>query len=334
MATTTFDPFRDLDRMLSGALRTPASAAMPMDLYRTGDRFVAKVDLPGVDPSTIDVDVEDRTLTIRAERREQAEGDVQWLSHERPAGTFARQLTLGYGVASDQIQADYSDGVLSLTIPVAEEAKPRKISVSHTGGQQVIEGKHHAAGARGQLTTRTTTAPAAPRGRRHACRAGARSPAYARLSGMTDDRDTLIAELVDAGRHVVDRGLVQASGGNLSVRLPGTDRFLVTGSGTWLDRLTPRDLAELTLDGERRGGAERPSVEWRLHQRTYAVRPDVASHRAPSPAARPARRHARRPHPVHDAGPPVLPRQRRVGAVPAVRVRRGGRCRRRGRTGP
>lgn len=94
---------------------------------------------------------------------------------------------------------------------------------------------------------------------------------------MTDDRDTLIAELVDAGRHVVDRGLVQASGGNLSVRLPGTDRFLVTGSGTWLDRLTPQDLAEMTLDGERRAGADRPSVEWRLHQRTYAVRPDVGA---------------------------------------------------------
>ena len=135
---TTFDPFRDLDRMLAGTLRTPASTAMPMDLYRSGDHFVAKIDLPGVDPTTIDVDVEDRTLTIRAERREQADGDVQWLSHERPSGTFARQLTLGYGVAPDRIAADYSDGVLTLTIPVAEEAKPRKISVSHTGGHQVI----------------------------------------------------------------------------------------------------------------------------------------------------------------------------------------------------
>ena len=135
---TTFDPFRDLDRMLAGTLRTPASTAMPMDLYRSGDHFVAKIDLPGVDPATVDVDVEDRTLTIRAERREQADGDVQWLSHERPTGTFARQLTLGYGVAPDRIEADYSDGVLTLTIPVAEEAKPRKISVSHTGGHQVI----------------------------------------------------------------------------------------------------------------------------------------------------------------------------------------------------
>ncbi len=138
---TTFDPFRDLDRMLAGTLRTPASTAMPMDLYRTGETFVAKVDLPGVDPSSIDVDVEDRTLTIRAERREQSESDVQWLSHERPAGTFARQLTLGYGVAPDRIEADYADGVLTLTIPVAEEARPRKISISHTGGQRVISGE-------------------------------------------------------------------------------------------------------------------------------------------------------------------------------------------------
>ena len=129
---TGFDPFRDLDRMLAGTLRTPASAAMPMDLYRTGDRFVAHVDLPGVDPSSIDVDVEDRTLTIRAERREQVDGDVQWLSHERPTGTFARQLTLGYGVASSAIEADYSDGVLTLTIPVAEEAKPRRVEIANS----------------------------------------------------------------------------------------------------------------------------------------------------------------------------------------------------------
>ena len=141
---TTFDPFRDLDRMLSSTLRTPASAAMPMDLYRSGDRFVAQVDLPGVDPASIDVDVEDRTLTIRAERREHTEGEVQWLSHERPSGTFARQLTLGYGVAADRIDADYSDGVLTLTIPVAEEAKPRKISVSHGDDTTAIQGKAEA----------------------------------------------------------------------------------------------------------------------------------------------------------------------------------------------
>jgi L-fuculose-phosphate aldolase len=92
---------------------------------------------------------------------------------------------------------------------------------------------------------------------------------------MSTDRDVLTAELVDAGRHLVARGLVQASGGNLSVRLPGTDRFLVTGTGTWLDRLEPGDFSEVTLDGDRVGGAQRPSVEWRLHQRSYVVRPDV-----------------------------------------------------------
>ena len=94
---------------------------------------------------------------------------------------------------------------------------------------------------------------------------------------MTSTRESLVAELVDAGRHVVDRGLVQASGGNLSARLPGTDRFLVTASGTWLDRLTPDDVVELTLDGDQVGGDARPSVEWRLHQRTYAVRDDVSA---------------------------------------------------------
>lgn len=90
-------------------------------------------------------------------------------------------------------------------------------------------------------------------------------------------RTDLMAQLRDAGRHVVDRGLVQASGGNLSARIPGTDHVLVTGTGTWLDRLTDDDFTELTVDGERIGGAPAPSVEWRLHQRTYAVRPDVSA---------------------------------------------------------
>jgi HSP20 family protein len=136
---TTFDPFRDLDRIMSSALRTPAATGMPMDLYRAGEEFVAHIDLPGVDPGSIDIDVEDRTMTIRAERRTEVDEDAQWLSHERPSGTFARQLTLGYGVALDRIDAEYSDGVLTLRIPVAEEAKPRKISVSHGSGRQTIE---------------------------------------------------------------------------------------------------------------------------------------------------------------------------------------------------
>lgn len=136
---STFDTFRDLDRFMSSALRTPAAAGMPMDLYRSGEEFVAHIDLPGVDPSSIDIDVEDRTMTIRAERRTEVDEDAQWLSHERPSGTFARQLTLGYGVALDKIDADYADGVLTLRIPVAEEARPRKISVSHGSSRQTIE---------------------------------------------------------------------------------------------------------------------------------------------------------------------------------------------------
>lgn len=127
----TFDPFRNVDELFSQATRNPAAAAMPMDLYREDDTYFVKIDLPGVDPSTIDVDLDDSTLTVRAERRPQAGESAQWLTRERPVGTFARQLTLGKGVASDSINAEYTDGVLVLTIPVAEQAKPRKISVSH-----------------------------------------------------------------------------------------------------------------------------------------------------------------------------------------------------------
>ena len=95
-----YDPFREMERLL-GNVTTRTSTAMPMDLYRAGEAFVAEIDLPGVDPDSIDIDIEERTLTIRADRPGDA-ADVQWLAHERPAGTFARQLTLGYGVALDR----------------------------------------------------------------------------------------------------------------------------------------------------------------------------------------------------------------------------------------
>ena len=122
----TFDPFREMDRLLSDVTRTPAAVAVPMDLYRDGDNYMVAVDLPGVDPASIDIDVDDRTLTIRAERAAKVSQEVQWLSRER-----ARQLTLGHGLATDQITAEYTDGVLTLTIPVAEAAKPRKVEVKH-----------------------------------------------------------------------------------------------------------------------------------------------------------------------------------------------------------
>ncbi|WP_125775731.1 Hsp20/alpha crystallin family protein [Antribacter gilvus] len=146
---TRWDPFQEMDRLFNSlATTTRDSAAMPMDLFRAGDHYVLALDLPGVDPGTIDVSVEDRTLTVRAERTARSGEDVQWLVRERPAGTYARQLTVGHGLALDKISASYADGVLSLTIPVSEEAKPRKVEVSHSGmatpieqssGQQTIE---------------------------------------------------------------------------------------------------------------------------------------------------------------------------------------------------
>lgn len=139
---TRYDPFRDMDRFFTSVMRqAPGSPAMPLDLYKDGDTFVAEMDLPGVDPQTIDIDVEDRTLTVSAERKSSAAEGRQWLTHERPTGAFARQLTLGNGVALDKIAADYKDGVLTLTIPVAEAAKPRKISVNVDGSDSAaIEG--------------------------------------------------------------------------------------------------------------------------------------------------------------------------------------------------
>ena len=129
-----FDPFQEIDRLVGQFMASDrASATMPMDLYRSGDHYVMHVDLPGADPGTIDVNVEDRTLTIRAERTPSTEQDVQWLAKERPVGTYARQLTVGRGLALDAIAATYADGVLTLTIPVAEEAKPRRIEVQHGG---------------------------------------------------------------------------------------------------------------------------------------------------------------------------------------------------------
>jgi len=127
-----------------------ATVAVPMDLYREGDDYTVAVDLPGVDPASIDIDVDDRTLTIRAERAAKVAKEAQWLSRERAMGTFARQLTLGHGLATDRITAEYTDGVLTLTIPVAETAKPRKVEVRHgsttidamTDQAQVGSGEH------------------------------------------------------------------------------------------------------------------------------------------------------------------------------------------------
>ena len=144
----TFDPFREFDRLAGQMFGTAAAGgdaatmAMPMDLYRSGDHFVLHCDLAGVDPGSVDVSVDNRTLTIRAERTARTDAAVQWLRRERATGTFERRLTVGDGLDLDRIDATWQDGVLTLSIPVAEQARPRRIPIS-TGAAPVIDGASH-----------------------------------------------------------------------------------------------------------------------------------------------------------------------------------------------
>ncbi len=134
-----FDPFREMDRiaqMATEAAQAPRS--FPLDAFRRGDQFLVQFDLPGVDASTIDLTVERNVLTVRAERRfERQEGDEIVVS-ERPQGVFTRQLFLGDTLDGQRITASYQYGVLTLTIPVAEQAKPRKVEITAGGGQAAI----------------------------------------------------------------------------------------------------------------------------------------------------------------------------------------------------
>ena len=136
-----FDPFRELDRLnqeLWSSNQRRASG-MPMDAYRRGDTFFIHFDLPGVDPSTIDLTVEKNVLTVRAERQLDWGGDgAEVLVAERPQGTYSRQLFLGETLDADRIQASYEHGVLTVTIPVAEAAKPRRVQVAAKGGSDAI----------------------------------------------------------------------------------------------------------------------------------------------------------------------------------------------------
>jgi len=141
-----FDPFRDLDRLadqLTSGMRTPRTA--PMDVYRLGDHYVIHLDLPGVDPGSVDLSVEDNALTVRAHRttRPQGEGEgMQVVVAERPSGEFVRQLFLGEGLDTTRIEATYDQGVLTLNVPVVERAKPRKIQVAvgREASHDVIQG--------------------------------------------------------------------------------------------------------------------------------------------------------------------------------------------------
>ncbi|MGW0551212.1 Hsp20/alpha crystallin family protein [Streptomyces sp. Wb2n-11] len=135
------DPFRELDRLTQQLMGTAAQpTAMPMDAFREGDTFVVEMDLPGVDPDSIDLDVERNVLTVKAERRSHAGEDAEVLITERPTGSFSRQMFLGETLDTERIDASYDAGVLRLTIPVAEQAKPRKIAISGGSSQRQISG--------------------------------------------------------------------------------------------------------------------------------------------------------------------------------------------------
>ena len=129
------DPFRELDRLTQQVFGNVAGTwsrptAMPMDAYRAGDEFVVAFDLPGVTPEAIELDVERNVLTVKAERRPAVTRDnVEMQVAERPLGVFSRQLFLGDTLDTDHINASYDSGVLTLRIPIAEKAKPRKITI-------------------------------------------------------------------------------------------------------------------------------------------------------------------------------------------------------------
>jgi HSP20 family protein len=125
------DPFRDFDRLVQQVAGTPSRpAAMPMDAYRNKDTFLVQFDLPGVRAEAIDLTVEKNVLTVHAERSRPEADDVEMVAAERPQGSFSRQLFLGDTLDPDRIEADYAAGVLTLTIPIAERAKPRRVEVN------------------------------------------------------------------------------------------------------------------------------------------------------------------------------------------------------------
>lgn len=138
MALMRTDPLRDLDRWTQQVFGTAARpAVMPMDAWRDGEHFIVEFDLPGVQADSLDLDVERNMLTVRAERPG-LDQNREMLSAERPRGVFSRQLFLGDNLDTDKIEASYHDGVLRLTIPVAEKAKPRRIEIRHDGQQTAI----------------------------------------------------------------------------------------------------------------------------------------------------------------------------------------------------
>lgn len=135
----TYDPFREMERLFSTAVGARGPQPMPIDLFRDGDHYVLSADLPGIDPGSVDIDVDGQQLTIRAERSVAAADGVKWLTRERSGGSFLRQFTLGQGLDTESIAATYDHGVLTITIPVSERAKPRRIEITSGASTQAID---------------------------------------------------------------------------------------------------------------------------------------------------------------------------------------------------
>jgi HSP20 family protein len=145
MSVLRFDPFRDFDRLVAEQMAglRGAPRIVPMDAYRRADQFLVHLDLPGVDADAIELTVEQNVLTIRAERRFEPEEGDELLITERPQGSFTRQLLLGESLDTDRLEADYDQGVLTVRIPVAEAAKPRRVEItkSAAGRRAIVEGQ-------------------------------------------------------------------------------------------------------------------------------------------------------------------------------------------------
>jgi len=144
-----FDPFRDIDRLADQFSSWQGPRSFPMDVYRADDHYVVHFDLPGVDPGSVDLSVEDNMLTVEAQRSTRAEDQGEAIVLERPTGTYRRQLVVGDGLDTNAVTATYDEGVLTVTIPVHEKAKPRKIDISRADSPKVIEGEsqHSAVGS-------------------------------------------------------------------------------------------------------------------------------------------------------------------------------------------
>lgn len=129
--TMSFDPFSELDRLTGSLLQfRPGPRFMPVDLYRERENYILTADLPGIDPSSVDVDVDGQLLTIRAHRTAATREGAKWLVQEGPTGTYLRQFSLGEGIDTEKISATYDNGVLSVIVPVSEKTKPRKIEIA------------------------------------------------------------------------------------------------------------------------------------------------------------------------------------------------------------